>query len=118
MTLTHSGIHLCPRFSKNVTIIDRCGEFSNVPLLGIRGESLTILVWNYDSLDMQEGMVLMIHLFKESSSTTRMMLRITAKGSCELGAWYIELIVRHWGTRIPSLLNLTSNGYELMLRVL
>ena len=37
MTLAHSGIHWCPRSLENVTIIDRCGEFPNVPLLGIRG---------------------------------------------------------------------------------
>ena len=36
MTLTHSGIHWCPRPSENVIIIDRCGEFPNVLLLGIR----------------------------------------------------------------------------------
>ena len=36
MTLTHSDVHWCSR-SKNVIIVDRCGEFPNVPLLGIRG---------------------------------------------------------------------------------
>ena len=34
MTLKHLDIHWC---SENVTIVDRCGEFPNVPLLGIRG---------------------------------------------------------------------------------
>ena len=38
MSLKHSYIHWCSRFSEDVTIIDRCGEFPNVPLLGIRGE--------------------------------------------------------------------------------
>ena len=37
MSLTHSDIHWCSRSSEDVTIIDRCGEFPNVPLLGIRG---------------------------------------------------------------------------------
>ena len=37
MSLTHSDIHWCSRFSEDVTIIDRCGEFPNVPLLRIRG---------------------------------------------------------------------------------
>ena len=37
MSLTHSDIHWCSRSLENVTIIDRCGEFPNVPLLGIRG---------------------------------------------------------------------------------
>ena len=36
MTLKHSDIHWCSRSLENVTIIDRCGEFPNVPLLGIR----------------------------------------------------------------------------------
>ena len=37
MTLRHSYIHWCSRSLENVIIIDRCGEFPNVPLLGIRG---------------------------------------------------------------------------------
>lgn len=37
MSLSHSDIHWCSRSMENVTIIDRCGEFPNVPLLGIRG---------------------------------------------------------------------------------
>ena len=37
MTLTHSDIHWSSRSKENVIIIDRCGEFPNVPLLGIRG---------------------------------------------------------------------------------
>ena len=60
----------------------------------------------------------MIHLSKESPSTMRRMLKVTVKGSCDLGAWYIELITRHWGTRIPSPLSLISNGYEHVLKVL
>lgn len=37
MALSYSDIHWCPQPEGNVTIIDHCGEFSNVPLLGIRG---------------------------------------------------------------------------------
>ncbi|KAI5423028.1 hypothetical protein KIW84_046147 [Lathyrus oleraceus] len=37
MSLSHSDIRWCPHLEGNVTLIDRCGEFSNVPLLGIRG---------------------------------------------------------------------------------
>ena len=37
MSLKHSNIHWCSRFLKDFTIIDRCGEFPNVPLLRIRG---------------------------------------------------------------------------------
>ena len=37
MTLTHSDIHWCSRSKENVIIVDHCGEFPNVPLLGIRG---------------------------------------------------------------------------------
>ena len=37
MSLTHFDIHWCSRSSENVTIIDRCGEFPNVPILVIRG---------------------------------------------------------------------------------
>ena len=60
-------------------------------------------------------MVLTIRLSKEFPSTMRIMLKVTVKGSYELGAWYIELIARHWGTRILSLLSLISNGYELVM---
>ena len=37
MSLSHSDIYWCPRSLEDVTIIDRCGEFPNVPHLGIRG---------------------------------------------------------------------------------
>lgn len=37
MSLSHSDIYWCPRSQEDVIIIDRCGEFPNVPLLGIRG---------------------------------------------------------------------------------
>ena len=37
MSLRHSNIHWCSRSLENFNIIDRCGEFPNVPLLGIRG---------------------------------------------------------------------------------
>ena len=37
MSLSHSDIRWCPHFKENNIIIDRCGEFPNVPLMGIRG---------------------------------------------------------------------------------
>ena len=37
MSLSHSDIHWCPRSQEDISFIDRCGEFPNVPLLGIRG---------------------------------------------------------------------------------
>ena len=37
MSLTHSDICWCSRSLEDISIIDRCGEFPNVPLLGIRG---------------------------------------------------------------------------------
>ena len=37
MMLKHSDTLWCSRSLENVTIVDRCGEFPNVPLLGIRG---------------------------------------------------------------------------------
>ncbi|KAI5415908.1 hypothetical protein KIW84_041082 [Lathyrus oleraceus] len=37
ISLSHSDIRWCPHLKENVIIIDRCGEFPNVPLLGIRG---------------------------------------------------------------------------------
>ena len=37
ITPRHSDIHWCSRSLENVTIIDHCGEFPNVSLLGIRG---------------------------------------------------------------------------------
>ena len=36
MTLKYSDIHWCSRSKENVIIVDHCGEFPNVPLLGIR----------------------------------------------------------------------------------
>ncbi|CAL5200750.1 unnamed protein product [Lathyrus oleraceus] len=37
MTLSHLDIRWCSNLRENVIIIDRCGEFPNVPLMGIRG---------------------------------------------------------------------------------
>ena len=37
VSLSHSNIHWCSQSHENITIIDRFGEFPNVPLLGIRG---------------------------------------------------------------------------------
>ena len=60
----------------------------------------------------------MIHLFKESPSTIRMMFRVTAKGSYKLGVWYIGLTARHLGIIIPYLSSLISDGYEPTLKLL
>ena len=37
MSLSHIDIYWCSQSLEDVTIFDRCGEFPNVPLLGIRG---------------------------------------------------------------------------------
>ncbi|XP_058757560.1 uncharacterized protein LOC131630838 [Vicia villosa] len=37
MSLSHSDIRWCSLSKENVVIIDRCGRYPNVPLLGIRG---------------------------------------------------------------------------------
>lgn len=37
MSLTHSNINWFDRAYEGVTIIDSCGEFPNVPLLGTKG---------------------------------------------------------------------------------
>ena len=37
ISLTHSDIHWCSRSMEDITIIDRCGEFPNFQLIGIRG---------------------------------------------------------------------------------
>ena len=37
MSLSHSDIYWCSRYLEDVNINDHCGEFPNVPLLGIRG---------------------------------------------------------------------------------
>ena len=37
MPLSHLDIYWCSRSQEDITIIDRCGEFPNPPLLGIRG---------------------------------------------------------------------------------
>ena len=36
-SLSHSDIYWCSQSLEDVTIINRCREFPNVPLLGIRG---------------------------------------------------------------------------------
>ena len=46
-SLTHSYIYWCSRSQEDITIIDCCGEFPNVPLLGIREVSLTTLLKLY-----------------------------------------------------------------------
>ena len=47
-------------------------------------ESLTILFLHYESLDMREGMVLTIHLSKESFSTTITTIKVFARDLSEL----------------------------------
>ena len=37
MSLSHSDIYWCSRSQEDISIIDHCGEFPNMPLLGIRG---------------------------------------------------------------------------------
>ena len=37
MSLSHSDIYWCPRSQEDISFIDRCREFHNVPLLGIKG---------------------------------------------------------------------------------
>ncbi|XP_058733138.1 uncharacterized protein LOC131604732 [Vicia villosa] len=37
MSLSHSDIRWCSLSKENITIIDRCGQYPNVPLLGVRG---------------------------------------------------------------------------------
>ena len=79
VTLSYRGCH------EDVTIIDRCGEFPNVPLLGIRGgitynPSLAL----HDNLAMLEEMVPTMHSFKALYSTTRMMFKVIVKDLYEL----------------------------------
>ncbi|KAI5429188.1 hypothetical protein KIW84_033976 [Lathyrus oleraceus] len=45
MALSHLDIRWCSNLRENVIIIDRCGEFPNVPLMGIRGG----IVFDYDN---------------------------------------------------------------------
>ena len=37
MSLSHTNIHWCSQSQEDIAIIDCCGDFPNVPLLGIRG---------------------------------------------------------------------------------
>ena len=37
MSLAHTDILWCSRAMEDTTVIDRCGGYPNVPLLGIRG---------------------------------------------------------------------------------
>ena len=118
MTLKHSNI-IGALDPKKMLSLSAVVENSLMSLYLALGEvSPTILVWLCDGLGMLGGMDLMMYLFKESPLTMRIMLRVTVKGSCELGAWYIGMIARHCGTRIPSLLSLISNGYGPALKVL
>ena len=87
MTLKHSDIHWCSRSIDNVTIVDRCGEFPNVLLLGIRGCITYNLSWLCDSLGIPEDMVRMICSSKEWCSIIRATIKDAVRGLCDLGGW-------------------------------
>ena len=77
---------------EEVAVIDCCGEYPNVPLLGIRGELPIILVWPYDSLGELGGTDLMSCCFRTLSLTSWGMLRDIAADSYELGTGCTGLI--------------------------
>ncbi|KAI5439947.1 hypothetical protein KIW84_025345 [Lathyrus oleraceus] len=63
MTLSHSDIRWCSNLRENVIIIDRCGEFPNVPLMGIRGgitynPALALRQFGYARRDGPHGMII------------------------------------------------------------
>ena len=118
MSLAHSDIHWCSRSQADVTIINLYGEFPNVPLLGIRGESFITLLQLCVSLVMLKGTVLVICSSRVLCSTMRTILKISMKGLYVLGARLTRLIARIWDTRIPFLQSLTSDGCGLVLRIL
>ena len=59
MYLSHNDIIWTIKGMEDVAIIDHCGEYPNVLLLGINGGSLIIRVWPYVSLGELEGKDLM-----------------------------------------------------------
>ncbi|XP_058745884.1 uncharacterized protein LOC131618734 [Vicia villosa] len=68
MSLSHSDIHWCTQSDKDFTIIDRCGEFPNVPLLGIRGgitynPSLALRQFGYAQRDGPHDMIIKGYVF-------------------------------------------------------
>ena len=87
MSLSHSDIYWCSRSQEDITIIDHCGEFPNVPLLGIRGGITYNPSLDYDNLVMLEESVPMTHSFKVLYSTMRTMSKAIIKGLFELGEW-------------------------------
>ncbi|XP_058745833.1 uncharacterized protein LOC131618677 [Vicia villosa] len=68
MSLSHSDIHRCTQSDKDLTIINRCGEFPNVPLLGIRGgitynPSLALRQFGYARRDGPHDMIIKGYVF-------------------------------------------------------
>ena len=63
MLLSHTDIYWCSRSYEDITIIDHCGEFHNVPLLGIRGgitynPSLSLRQFGYTRRDGPHDMLI------------------------------------------------------------
>ena len=94
------------------------GEFPNVPLLGIRGgitynPCLALRQFGYARRDGPHNMLIPALVFDFDNNAQGL-----RQSSSELGGCPTRWIVRHWGTRIPSPLILTSSGYEPAPRVL
>ena len=72
MYLSHSDIHWCPRSQGDISFIDRCREFPNVPLLGIRGgitynPSLALRQFGYAQRDGPSDMLISGIVFNYSN---------------------------------------------------
>ena len=118
MTLRHSDVHWCSRSLENATIIDHCGEFPNVPLLGIRGgitynPCLALRQFGYARRDGPHEMLIQGLVFDYESDD---------QGYCHrfMQAWKMvnKVDSETLSKRIPSLLSPTSNGYGPVLKVL
>ena len=76
MSLSHSDIHWCSRSLEDITIIDHCGEFPNVPLLGIRwgityNPSLALWKFGYARRDGPHDALIRVVVFDYESNDQR-----------------------------------------------
>ena len=112
MSLSHSDIRWCLFSQKDFTFIERCGEFPNVPLLGIRGgitynHALSLCHFGYTRRDGDHDILIQDIVFDYDNNLHGYLQRFV-----HAWAWWIRLIPRLWGIKTPFLGNLTSNGWR------
>ena len=116
ISVSHLDIYWCSWSLEDVIIIDHCGEFHNVPLLGIRigityNPCLALRQFGYARRDVPHEMIIQGVVFNYKSDNQGYHQRF-------IRAWRMVSKVdsKTWDTRIPFPFSLTLGGYELLLR--